>query len=70
MKRKTMIKFCKKTQEAAMKYNLSDLEVIEALLVMYSSIAKLHEISKDEALNGLSVTLDMIYEESEEEVVH
>jgi len=70
MKSKTLIKFCKKTQETAMKYNLSDVEVVEALLVMYSSIAKLHEISKDEALKGLSLTLDMIYEESEEEVVH
>ena len=70
MKRKTLIKFCKKTQETAMKYKLSDGEIVEALLVMYSSLAKLHEVSKDEALEGLSVALDMIYEESKEEVVH
>lgn len=62
--KKKVAKFIGKLQKASDKLNLDDGEVIESLLVVYSSLALLHGVSKEEALEGVDIMLNVVYKET------
>ena len=75
---KKMSRFVKQTQASAVKLKLGDGEVVEALLLMYSTIAMMHDIPKEKALEDVNEMLSMVYGNKElvdnniveQEVVH
>lgn len=62
--KKKVTKFIGKLQKAGKKLKLNDGEVVESLLMIYSSLALMHNVTKEEALEGVDRVLDLVYEET------
>jgi len=62
--KKKVAKFIGKLQKVSKKLNLDDGEVVESLLVVYSSLSLLHGITKKEALEGVDIMLDAVYKQT------
>jgi len=62
--KKKVTKFIAKLQKAGEKLKLNDGEVVESLLMVYSSLALMHGVTKEEALEGVDLMLDFVYEET------
>jgi len=62
--KKKVTKFIGKLQKAGKKLKLNDGEIVESLLMIYSSLALMHGVTKKEALEGVDLMLDFVYEKT------
>lgn len=64
--KKRMRKFVWALQKAGEKFRLHDGEVVEALILIYGSLSRMHGVSKETALDSVDAMLDFIYDDNSE----
>jgi len=63
--KKRMKKFIEGIQKVSKKLKLHDGEVIEGVLLVYTTLAMLHGVSRKDALDSVDIMLNTTYDDQE-----